>query len=189
MNLNYILFYKINQFAGQNKFIDLIFILLAKYMPFIFIFLLALIWSKKDILYKYIVLYASYTAFLGLIINFIISLFYYHPRPFVLHLGRCLIEHSIDTSFPSDHATFMLSIAIELFLFSKTRDIACILLLLGLISGLSRVYCGIHFPFDIIGSFIVASISAYVVYLMKNKLTFLNKIIISFVSKCLFPKE
>ncbi len=179
MNLNYILFYKINQFAGQNKFIDLLFILLAKYMPFIFIFLLALMWFRNNNIYKNIILCAIYSSILGLIFNFIISLLYYHPRPFVIHLGHCLINHSADSSFPSDHATFMLSIALELFLFSKTRKIALLLLVLGMVGGFSRVFCGIHFPFDIIGSMIIAVISAVIIFMLKDQLTFLNRIIIS----------
>ena len=34
---------------------------------------------------------------------------FYNPRPFVLGLGRMLIEHDATTSFPSLHATFLFS--------------------------------------------------------------------------------
>jgi len=179
MNYNYLLFRLINQYSGHNLLLDNTAIYLAKYLPILFLLILIFLWLKKDYSYKNIVLYSIYSLFLGMFFNFVISLCYYHPRPFVLHLGHTLIKHPPDTSFPSDHVTFMLSIAIELLLFKLTRKIGIILFILGIIGGILRIYCGIHFPYDVIGSVIVSMVAAFIIYLLKNKLIFLNKVIIS----------
>ncbi len=183
MNYNYILYHLINQYAGRCLLFDIIAIYLAKYLPIIFIIILLFFWFKKNENYMNIVLYSIYSTILGMLFNFIISLCYYHPRPFMLHLGKTLIKHSCDTSFPSDHVTFMLSIAIELLLFKTTRIVGILLIITGIIGGILRIYCGIHFPYDILGSIVVASISSCVIYLLKNRLIFINKIIISFFLK------
>lgn len=174
MGINEFLFLVINSLAGKNKVLDLTGIFLAKYTPFFFIiFLLYLCLRDK----RRPTIYAGYSAILGILLNFTIGLFYFHPRPFMEGLGKELIKHSPDNSFPSDHTTFMLSIALTLFYFRETRVWGVFLSVLGLLGGLSRVYCGVHFPFDILGSVFVSLVSSTTVYFLKDYLEPLNKII------------
>lgn len=174
MEINEFLFHVINSLAGKNTVLDLTGIFLAKYTPFFFIvFLLYLCLRGK----KKPTICAGYSAILGILLNFIIGLFYFHPRPFMEGLGKELIKHSPDNSFPSDHTTFMLSIALTLFYFKETRIWGIFLSILGLLGGLSRVYCGVHFPFDILGSVFVSLVSSTTVYFLKDYLEPLNKII------------
>ncbi len=180
--LNIIFFRFINHLAGANSILDWLAIFLAQYTPYIFIIVLIYLWFKANYNYKNIVLYATYTAILAIGLNFIISLFYFHPRPFVLKLGRTLIQHGIDSSFPSDHTTFMLAIACTFLYFMQTRKIGLFFLVFGLLAGFSRVYVGVHFPLDIIGSLVVASLSAYLIVLLKTKLQTVNQFIIKIYS-------
>lgn len=56
-------------------------------------------------------------------------------------------------SFPSNHATNMFAFASFIYLFSSTAGI--IALLFSALIAYSRVYCGVHFPSDVIfGSFL-----------------------------------
>jgi undecaprenyl-diphosphatase len=150
----------------------------TKYLPFIFVLWLIYSWFSRKNEYKNSVLYSGYSAILALLLNSLISTLYYHPRPFMLNMGKLLIYHAPETSFPSDHTTFMLSIAFMLTYFKETRKSGLALSILGFIGGLSRVFCGLHFPIDIIGSFGVALLSSFLIYSLQTKLKTLNQIII-----------
>lgn len=182
--LNVGIFNFINQLAGRNIILDNIGIMLAKYLPFVFILILLYLWFK-DIEYKKIVLYSTYSAILGILLNFLITLFYFHPRPFMEHIGTLLINHIPDSSFPSDHTTFMLSIAFMFLYFKKTRNLGIVLSLLGILGGIARIFSGIHFPFDIFGSFIVAVIVSYAIFLSRTELHKINKLILNTYFKVL----
>ncbi len=178
-NINTAIFEYINQFAGSNLALDNIAVLTAKYMPFVFILWLLYLWLKHNNECKDIVLYSAYSAAFGLAINFLIGLFYYHPRPFMAYAVKLLIHHKPENSFPSDHTTFMLSIAFMLFYFKKTRASGLAMLILGLAGGIARVFCGVHFPMDIIGSLLVSLLASLVIYLSRDKFKALNKFAVS----------
>jgi undecaprenyl-diphosphatase len=176
--LNMAWFHLINQYAGINPFVDIIAILAARYMPIIFVVVSIYLWIKKGTATKNIILYSAYAAIFGLIINYIVGLFYFHPRPFMIPVGTTLFPYPAETSFPSDHATFMLSIALMMIYFKETRKFGIILVILGLIGGFARVFSGVHFPFDIIGSVVVAVIVSLAIYYLKDRFTPLNKLIL-----------
>ncbi len=182
--LNINIFNTINHFAGNNTILDKFGIIIAEHLSIIFVLILIYLWFKKDE-YKNVVLYSGYAAILGLALNYIITLFYFHPRPFMDNLGKLLIAHAPETSFPSDHTTFMLSIAFMLLYFSRTRKLGIALSLLGFIGGLARVFVGIHFPFDIIGSIFIAIFSAYVIFTQKHKLLKINELLLNSYNKIL----
>lgn len=176
--LNLDLFNFFNQFAEMSTFTDRIIIILANWTVLIFIASLIFFWFHK-LNKKRLALYGVYSAIAGMLINLLIGLVYYHPRPFLEHLGTQLIEHSASGSFPSNHTTFMLAIALMFIYFKETRKTGIVLTVLGLFSGFARVSAGVHFPFDIFGSIIVALISSFVVFKLKSQLDGLNDKIIS----------
>jgi undecaprenyl-diphosphatase len=176
----------INQFAGINPFLDKFNIALAEYTPYFFILILFYFWlkptknnSRHKKSFKNITLFAGYSAILGIITNRIISSLYFHPRPFMENLGTSLIKHTAESSFPSDHTTFMLAIAFVFVYFSSTKKIGLYLMMLGILSGFARVFAGLHFPMDILGSLIIACISATIIFQLKNNLQKINTLIIN----------
>ena len=172
--MNAKLFLFINQFAKQNQFLDLIAIIFAKGMPYIFILFeiyLYFILKKKNK-----AIFAFYSVILGLFISYIISLFYFHNRPFMDNLGIMLISHKAETSFPSDHTTFLFSIAFSFLLF-KVKFWKWFLSL-ALLGGISRIYVGVHYPYDILGGIFIGFISAFIIFKYNNKLQNLNDLII-----------
>lgn len=112
---------------------------------------------------------AVFSVSLAMLLSNSISALYYHPRPFVEGLGTQLIEHAPDSSFPSDHTTFVFSIAIMLLLNKTTRTIGYVFAALSFISGIARGYGGVHYPLDILGGVLVATISSVVVFMWRNK--------------------
>jgi len=176
--INIKLFTDINRFAGESALLDNIAIDVAEYSPYLFIAVLFYLWfsSRKD--GKYYALAAGYSAISGILINRSITLFYFHPRPFMQEIGTQLVYHVPESSFPSDHTTFMLSIAAMLLYYRSTVPIGCLLFFFGLFSGGSRVFCGVHFLFDIIGSVLVSLIAASTVWGFRKRLRVLNDLIV-----------
>lgn len=160
--MNYHLFETINQLAGNHPFLDTVMIFTTQYALIIYALTLLLMWFLGKEEHKYSVVFAAITGVLGLLLNLILGHIYNEPRPFVTHKVHLLIQHVKDSSFPSDHATgaFSLSLAI---LF-RHRKIGLGMLLFAMLTGISRVYLGHHYPFDIIGSILVGIFVSTVVY-------------------------
>lgn len=176
---NLILFHIINNMAGKSLILDNAMIFAANYLIYIFGFYLAYIWLAKNELHQE-VLFSGYSALLGLSINFFITLFYFHPRPFMVPTGTLIIAHAAESSFPSDHATVMFSISLMLLTFQEMRRSGAVFFILAFISGFARVYSGLHFPMDIAGSLLVASLSVGILLALKNYIIPVNNILIEY---------
>ena len=124
---------------------------------------------------------AVWAAVTGLIINQIIALFYFHPRPFMEGLCTPLFSHVTETSFPSDHASLLFAAAFYLLMERKLTGYGIFLFAIAILTAWGRVYCGVHFPFDMAGSLIVGFISAELIRLIRGLLHYFNEKII-FVS-------
>jgi undecaprenyl-diphosphatase len=146
-------------------------IALAKSTPYVFIFVLLILFKRK----KQEALFAIYSATLGIIISKAISFFYYHNRPFVDNIGITLINHKPDSSFPSDHTTFLFAIAISLYL--NKYKYSYLLIIFAILGAVARIFVGVHYPFDILGGIIIGTLSALVVKYFQSKLKKLNTLI------------
>jgi undecaprenyl-diphosphatase len=163
----------INQYAGKSNFLDTALIGVAEVMPYFFMLIMLYLWLDVNIERKKSSFNSGLSVLLGMLTSYVISLFYYHPRPFVDNLGTQLIEHAPDSSFPSDHTTFIFSISIMLLFNKTTRVIGIALCVCSLISGLSRVFGGVHFPLDILGAILVSIFSSLVVFNLQHKTSFI----------------
>lgn len=181
-NLNLILFHRINDLAGRSYALDNSMIFAANYFVYIFAFYLLYLWlmSSKN---RQEVLFAGYAALLGLGINFVITLFYFHPRPFMIPIGKLLIDHASETSFPSDHTTILFSISLMLLTSRELRVTGMVSLILSFIGGFARIYVGVHFPMDIAGSLLVALFSVGLLSISKKYLIPLNSVIIVYFDR------
>ena len=187
--INIKIFTDINRFAGESTLLDTIAIDIAEYLPYVFIAVLFYLWLSSRGDGKYSALVAGYSAIAGVLINRFITLFYFHPRPFMLEIGTQLVYHVPESSFPSDHTTFMLSIAAMLLYFRSSVVIGCLLFFFGLISGSSRVFCGVHFPMDIIGSVLVSLIATSTVWGFRKRLRVLNDFIVKVYFSIFFRRR
>jgi len=170
--LNTQLFLFINGLTG-NRILDLVFMSIAEAAPYLSGLILVIVYLRGK---RNAALYAFYAALLGIAINLIITIGYYHPRPYMLNLGHPLLAHAPDASFPSDHVTLTLTIALSL-LFSGERITGAAFLLYGLATGFARVYCGIHFPFDVAGSIVVSIAASWIIHTLRHRLAGLNTFI------------
>ncbi|MBU8918956.1 undecaprenyl-diphosphatase [Bacillus sp. FJAT-29953] len=186
--MNYKLFQAINQNAGHHHFLDGLMVFVTKDALLIYALVLLLMWFIGKEKYKYTVVFAAITGGLGLFINFILGHIYYEPRPFVTHHVNLLIQHTKDSGFPSDHSTGAFSLALAV-LWRKHRKIGFGMLLFAILTGISRVYVGHHYPFDVLASVIVALITSRFVYAFSSVFKPIARIIISTYNRIpLFPK-
>lgn len=116
-------------------------------------------WWRGDAALRRCMLEVLFAAMLALVVNLCIGALWPHPRPFVLGLGRRLIEHAADPSFPSDHVTLMSVTAVSLYLQGWRRS-GALWGGMALLTAWARVYLGVHFPFDMLGAVVVAYLVA-----------------------------
>jgi undecaprenyl-diphosphatase len=186
--MNYKLFQAINQNAGHHHFLDGLMVFVTKDALAVFALVLLLMWFFGKEKNKYTVVFAAITGALGLFINFILGHIYFEPRPFVTHHVHLLIQHAKDSSFPSDHTTGTFSLALAV-LWRRHRKIGFGLLLFAILTGISRVYVGHHYPFDVLTSVIVALITSRFVYAFRSEFRPIARFIISTYNRIpLVPK-
>jgi undecaprenyl-diphosphatase len=106
----------------------------------------------------------------SLALAFVIVGLWYHPRPADLGLGHILVAHEPETSFPSDHATFLWAIGFSLVATRAWRGWGWIVSGLGLATAWARIYLGVHFPLDMAGAFVIALIGAAVARTIQPRL-------------------
>jgi len=153
--LNLTWFEKINASQNaSNAMIDLAIFIANDLLYLIPLFLLAY-WATGDHIQKQIALKSVCVALLALGVAQIIGHVYPHPRPFMMGIGRTLIYHVPDPSFPSDHMTLFSSIAVT-FLLSRKYLIGWVIFIMAWTVAWARIYIGVHFPFDMIGAFILS---------------------------------
>lgn len=154
--MNDTLFLAIN--AGANPphvILDLARLIAVWAVPAAIVLFLAL-WVRGTTTTRGALIAATLVMVAGLIVNFLIGLAYFHPRPFMEGLGHQYLAHAPDGSFPSDHATFLWSLGFALIVLGRLRLWAVLLVVAGLGIAWARIYLGVHFPFDMLGSLIVS---------------------------------
>lgn len=177
-SLNLKLFFWLNQGAGQQPVIDEGAVLFAESGPYLLMLALVIFWYMANDQRRYSLLEATEASIVGLLINQLLGLMIYHPRPYMVGLVTPLIAHGPENSFPSDHATLMLTAAFYLLCRQSWRRQGLILLLLALATAWGRIYAGLHFPLDMFGSFAVAVISFGMVLWQREILKPLNQLLI-----------
>ena len=128
---------------------------IANDLLYCMILLFAWFWLRGNYDTKKQILKAFIFTSIAILISQCISHVYYHPRPFVMEIGRTLIYHAPNGSFPSDHMLIFSSIAFS-YLFSAQRKLGIFLLIMAWLVAWSRVYLGVHFPLDMLGAFLLA---------------------------------
>lgn len=154
-NLNVQLFHLINAPITASP-LDIHFgIFMANDTLYLLIFSLLIAWFLGRYSTKALVLKAVVTTVIALLIGYLVSLIYPHPRPFVVETGQTLIAHAATASFPSNHMLIFSSIAL-CYLFAKQVKLGLALLVLAIMVAWARIYVGVHFPFDMLGALIIA---------------------------------
>lgn len=157
--MNYELFRSIHGLAGDNPILDAIMVFFTQRAILIYTIFLLIMWFKND---KRIALYAGISGVLASLVNFSIALCYFEPRPFVTHHVNVLIHHAATASFPSEHTTGAFALAVSVLL--QKHRLGYIMLTIAILTGISRVWVGHHYPLDVIASIFVGGGTSLLIY-------------------------
>jgi undecaprenyl-diphosphatase len=161
--MNYHLFQIINNWAGKYDWIDDLMEFLAQDIVWIMLAVMVYLWFTGKESNQKLVFYSFLSASVALLIaSLFLSPEVNQARPFVEHQVLQLLPHAPDPSFPSDHATLAFSLAFSI-LFAKRR-LGVVMLVLALLTGISRVYVGVHYPGDIVGAIALSFLISIIVF-------------------------
>ncbi|WP_405291022.1 phosphatase PAP2 family protein [Methanobrevibacter sp.] len=175
MNLNIDLFYFINNDLA-NPLFDVIMPHLSDCGGFVTLLVLCILailvlrYYKKE-KYLEIAKMCLYALVLSGIIAACLKLTYHSPRPFtVLEHVRQLVVPTEPNSFPSGHSSSSMSVVTVLVWCLRDNKILITLLIaFALLVAFSRVYVGVHYPFDVFVGALVGVVSGVVVLKLKNQ--------------------
>jgi len=89
------------------------------------------------------------------------NLVFFRSRPFTYNQVNLLFYHPSDSSLPSNPAAVGFALAVAVW--PHNRKAGRLLLVLATLFAISRVYCGVHYPLDVIAGAGLGSLSAYLV--------------------------
>jgi undecaprenyl-diphosphatase len=87
------------------------------------------------------------------------NMLHFRDRPFRYHEVNLLFYYPTDSSFPSNSAAVVFSFAITIWLRNRRWGWPMAALAAGF--ALSRVYCGVHYPADVLAGFALGAASAW----------------------------
>ncbi len=153
------LFQQINNFAGHYQWLDILAIFLASYFQYVLgVGLVIFMLVRKDKAARWKNFKITALAYLSAIVSrFIIGqvlkMTISRPRPSQLHQVTQLIPFDSFGSFPSGHMCFFFALSMVVYFYNK--KLGWVLFISSFLMGLARVFCGVHYPLDILGGMIL----------------------------------
>lgn len=181
-SLDWTVFRWLNGQAGDHAWLDHLGKFAATKMEFVIVgtliagWLLAVglsIWRERRIARGLLTaaLVAGIALGLGLLADQLIGQAWFRDRPYASHATAHLIEPpSSDPSFPSDHATAGLTLTLGVAV--KLPLLAAVLFTETLLMSAGRVFVGLHYPGDMLGSAGVAAGAALIAWGLVERATF-----------------
>jgi undecaprenyl-diphosphatase len=74
----------------------------------------------------------------------------------MIELGRTLMAHVPENSFPSVHTTFILTVGFALVVTRAAPTWGKVVSVSGILVAWARIYLGLHFPLDMLASGLIA---------------------------------
>ena len=129
------------------------------------------LWTRSDHHRRGALLAVGAAILFAMTLNWVLGLVWFEPRPFMIGVGHTLMAHVPDNSFPSDHVTFLWAIGFAMISTGAYRRWGLAITAAGAIVAWARIYLGVHFPIDILGSGFVALSGAVLAALLQESLS------------------
>ena len=174
MSFNVDLFYFINHNL-QNPLFDAVLPYMTHFGGFIWLLIILIVLMvyariKGNDSLKKVAAVALVALLFADLITYALKLFVHEPRPYLTMDNVRLLIHEDDIfSFPSGHATSTVAV-VSIFLL-KIRNLVnehynlarILLVLFAFIIMFSRIYCGVHYPFDVLTGAAIGIVGALVI--------------------------
>lgn len=141
----------IHSLTGRVAVLDELMRLLANYLVYAVVLILALLWFHRDGLRAGLAVAVGAVVALGL--GQLLAALAPESRPFVVDHFTPLIAHSADGSFPSDHLLVLGALTGGCLMAS--RPVAATAAVMALLVAAARVFVGIHHPIDVVAGFVI----------------------------------
>lgn len=166
-SLDYTVFRAVNGLAERSPALDAVMIASAKYLPIVFALALVALWLSWRPRNQRGALLAGASALIALGLGQLIGKALPRPRPYLSHAVHQLIPPSLDTSFPSDHATLGFAVAVMVWRYDRHWGVA--LLLLATLLAFARVFVGAHYPGDVLGGAVLGALTSVVLAALSER--------------------
>lgn len=174
--LNIDAFRAINNLGKQYSFLNSTMVFLAEYMVYFLGLIIIAYWFTRSRKNKMMIIQAMVAFVTAEIIGKLAGKFHLNYQPFaVLPDVNKLIDHAVDNSFPSDHTILFFSICFSFWLVRKKTG--WLWLVLAFCVAISRIWVGVHYPFDVVTGAILGSISALFSYWLTPKIGFIKQLL------------
>ncbi|HDR7768067.1 MULTISPECIES: undecaprenyl-diphosphatase [Bacillus cereus group] len=184
------IFRAINDLGKQYSFLNPAIVFLAEYMVYILALIILTYWfigSRKS---RMMVIQAMVAFVIAEVIGKIAGKFHLNYQPFVVlpHVNK-LVDHAVDNSFPSDHTILFFSICFSFWLVRKKTG--WLWLILALCIAISRIWVGVHYPFDVAVGALIGCSSAVFSHWLVPKLSLIRQLLTQYerVEKHVLPSK
>lgn len=140
------------------------------------VFVLAILFNNDD--YKKITLLCLVSLLIAGGIAVLLKNMFMEPRPFMtLSNVHLLVSENDPNSFPSGHTTSTVAVLGVLIFKYKDKLLRAILIICCFLVAFSRIYCGVHYPLDVVTGAIIGTVVSYLIYSHDDKIIHIyNKI-------------
>lgn len=184
------IFRAINDLGKQYAFLNSAMVFLAEYMVYILGLIIIAYWFTGFRKSRMLIIQAMVAFVIAEVIGKIAGNFHLNYQPFAVlpHVNK-LVDHTVDNSFPSDHTILFFSICFSLWLVRKKTG--WLWLILALCVAISRIWVGVHYPFDVAVGALIGCISAVISYWLVPKLSFIRQLLTQYerVEKHVLPSK
>lgn len=159
----------LNDLAGYNVWLDRFMVFAADKMGYLLILFIFVLFWKKSYFKKIIFVSLGSALAARFVFVTLVRYFFYSPRPFlVLENVHRLMNHELESSFPSGHASFYFALAMGVYFYNKKAGL--IYLVLAGLLGLARIFVSVHWPLDILAGAVLGIATAALVEMSSNYL-------------------
>ncbi|MED0948753.1 undecaprenyl-diphosphatase [Bacillus mobilis] len=184
------IFRAINDLGKQYSSLNSTMVFLAEYMVYILALIILAYWFTGSRKSRMVVIQAMVAFVIAEVIGKIAGEFHLNYQPFaVLPNVNKLVDHTVDNSFPSDHTILFFSICFSFWLVRKKTG--WLWLILAFSVAISRIWVGVHYPFDVAIGALIGCVSAFFSYWLVQKFSFINQLLTLYerVEKHVLPSK
>ncbi|HFK1762919.1 bacitracin ABC transporter permease [Bacillus wiedmannii] len=184
------IFRAINDLGKQYSSLNSTMVFLAEYMVYILALIILAYWFTGSRKSRMMVIQAMVAFVIAEVIGKIVGEFHLNYQPFaVLPNVNKLVDHTVDNSFPSDHTILFFSICFSFWLVRKKTG--WLWLILAFSVAISRIWVGVHYPFDVAIGALIGCVAALFSYWLVPEFAFIQQLLTLYerVEKHVLPSK